>query len=307
MSIRLVMVGMEHWFQQDVVPLQSVFQTKYGLQSRAIKTLQSPTGKEVCNALKFSKAPEMLIFYYSGHGSFENEHFKFCTRCTPASLSLSDHQLLQAIQSTGAQKVFIIIDACHAGGFAVKDDIEERLSRLACGHGVAVLGACAAASTTPGSSPLSSALKDVLSTNHDGTSLDPATLRSLVKERMSSVLLITGPTYQPFSLDHGLSIVASCRNASCTSKHHQFAMAVNYGEFCITSYDLPECQFCRCPLRAEALHFTNCTWHVQYGYQDGSRVVRKSAGPLSSKEVNHWSLDRSALEGYRFLDVSVEA
>lgn len=297
MSIQVVMVGMDHWFQQDVVPLQELFKKKYGLQTRSLKSLHNASGKEVCDALKFDKAPEMLIFYYTGHGSFDNGHFKFSTQTT-----LSDHKLSQAIESTGATKVLIIIDACHAGGFVVKDDVEERLSRLASGRGTVVLGACAAAATTAGSSPLTKALKDVLVTKDQ---LEPDKLRELVKKQMSSAVLIMGPSYQPFSLDHGMTTIVSCRNGFCAAKHQQVQEAVNYGDFDILNHDPQECTLCKNPLRAESLHFTNCTWQVKYGYQEGTSVVRQVTKPMSSATLNHWSLDRSALEGYRYLHVFV--
>lgn len=301
------MVGMadqnRSWYHQDLLPLRDVIQQTYGLPRGNITDLQNPTKEQVLDSFKFDDVPETLIFYYTGHGSFSNGAFSFCTRHN----YLSDSEVSEAIAKCGPSKIFIVIDACHAGGFDVKDDVEQCLPSLSAGHGTAVLAACVAEKTTPGSSPLTTALCKVLTATAKQV-LSPSVITNYVKREMSDAVLLTGAEFQPFSLSPGMTVVASCRNARCLEKMKPHAaLSERYGEFSITTLEIPECASCRSPLRTEYLHFDSCHWQVKHAYVEGGKVVRKSTNVMQSSSLNHWSLEREALQGYRYLDVTVTA
>lgn len=311
-DFQVVMVGMEKWYGQDVQPLSKELRTNWGLTHGHLKILKDATKTSVLATVKALDKPSTLLFYYSGHGSWDGEtkQFYMCTE----SEWLKDSDLTSALKATGATQVLVIVDACHSGGYDVnKDDplppLETRLETLAQGSGFAVLAACRSGSVTPGSSPLTRALKKTFESAADKKAvIDPVGLKQQIQGEMQQATLVVGPEFSNFLLRPGLIVIASCPNRRCAFGE-QVVQQLGLGTYHLTSFGLP-CPKCNTAMRKESLRFHSCEYEVEHSYViqgdsgevDDIEIVEESSGKKHASSQPFWPLTRE--NGYRTLDVS---
>jgi len=307
-AVKVLLVGMEKWWLQDVSKVEMACVSAMGIPAANIRKLRDPTAQTVTQTIAEvgKTAPSTLVFYYSGHGN--NEGGRFCMN-THAS-ELTDSMLMDALGKSGAKKVLVILDACHAGAFAVKNDIQHRLNDLALhGSGIAVVAACGPASTTPGTSPLTTHFLDVVSRNRGV--LEPLSLCDAVKLKVSEAELILSKDFRSFNVTPGLTVTGRCMNQDCThssqgrqpaylgfgqthSAHHE------KGSHNLIGAEFP-CPWCRRQLKRESLHFNECQWRVTgKAYEtaanalnigsSGSPVVSLDTGNKSSLKESQFDL-----------------
>lgn len=296
MAFKVVMVGMERWYQQDVVPLREELQNVCGISARNIASLHDPRPELVLRTIAETGGPESLLFYYSGHGGLSNGTFYMAT----ALGGLEDSALVRALRETGAKKILVIVDACHSGGLAVKDEVAAaaRLRDLANGSGLAMLAACDQAATTPGSSPLTTAFRKALRSSRDV--FDVQSLKEKIEGEHDKVVLKKSQDFADFAVATGMTMIGRCLHYGCTCHKKQVEHHCGLGNFRITTSFFP-CQGCHKGLKVEAMHFSACKWRVKYTYVNAlSEVLVEDTGFVSTLEEHQWHLQR---DSYMTLDV----
>jgi len=279
-----------------------------------------------------------LIFYYSGHGTVsDNGNFKFCTKTT----HMKGTRLMEALKDTKASKILLVVDACHAGGLQCKTDPVLMLKSLAKGNGIAMLGACPAASTTPGSSPLSRTLLDVLDELKPEDIPTPTMLAQRVKDKMgdddaddsdsdaedpdgagstaSTACGIPPPVFQhtagydEFILSAGMVVVLKCTSPPgvCVRSQQKFILRAGKGNFGLTQSDFKTMFQCPC-CRSQAsevieCRFNECAWRVHWAVREQPRgVMSKVVGPFQAVPgQEHTSLWKKEHPFYVHVDISV--
>lgn len=309
-GFQVVMIGMEKWYDQDALPLSAILRSTFGINHRHMKMCRDASKQTVLETLHKLDKPQTLLFYYSGHGSWDvqTQQFQMCTNTD----WLKDSELSTALQSCGAEKVLIIVDACHAGGFDMnKEDplpsVSTMLQSLSGGKGTAVLGACGQDSVTPGSSPLTTALRKILQAKKLAV-LDPLTLKGQVQKEMQQATMSISNEFTNFMVSPGLTLVATCPFHECTAFGSQQSLHLGNGFFSMTTHGIP-CAECHTAMRKESLHFDSCEYRIEHSYSvagpsgdfDDIVITDEDSGFVCSSSKPTWPLTKT---GYRYLNVT---
>jgi len=185
------------------------------------------------------------------------------------STNLAGTQLAGWLTATGAKKIFLVMDCCHAAGFDpdVKDDIEGDLAALLGGSGTAVLCACEAKATTPGSSPLTKSFRNVLtnlrkSGSSGGVELDPLTIKNHVKASLPSSKMVISSDFHNFALQPAW-LQSTCVLPACSMRGKIQRTPLPFGTHNILQLaaEIP-CGECGTAMAVSSVVFNSCKWQV---------------------------------------------
>merc|ERR1719174_3606478 len=108
-------IGMDQW-RRDARTINTLFVEDLKYPITNVHVLRGPTRREVLDKIsslnKVSFGPkDVFIVYYSGHGSMDEKEFMFKTQ----KESLSQTEMMNAVENLSPQNVVFIVDACRAG------------------------------------------------------------------------------------------------------------------------------------------------------------------------------------------------